>query len=200
MELLYTACAIPQEDGSRVDGLPGGEWVDAGAGDGAIESVCRKERRDINVVTVERRAVAIQLSRRHGDLRLRRRIHGDWTDKKRPSMRRPRAVVVVMNSAFSLTVDFIDAAFRNCPKAWVWSLQRQSWGAPKKSRRAWLLDHWPEYKLQVNKRPSFTGDGKTDPAEYIWYGWSPTGRNRKYARFEGPCNEHSTGLMATETK
>lgn len=225
-QLLDTASDIRLDDGTAwsagtvINGLPGGLWVDAGAGDGAIWSVCAQDRPDIRAVAIEIREAVIQAAEL---IRPGHYVLADWLAPLHIRHHVQDAAVVVMNPPFSLTFRFVAAAMDMCPAAWIWCLGRQSVGKPPKfhrtsttptrtteqaaarerqrlkndalnERRAFVLERWPEFKLQLmGSRPSFTGDGKTDSAELIWYGWSPTGRHRRYCRYEGPCRERTPG-------
>lgn len=174
----------------RWHGLPDGLWIDAGSGDGAIWSACRAGRPDSRFIAVDIRPHAIEQSRQlHTERKLVHGITADWLDLSGMSqLVVSGAEVVLMNPPFSWAHHFARKAWEYCPDAWVWMLNRQSFGKPAGERGPWLMRHWPEYKLQcVGARPTFTGDGHTDRAEYIWYGWSPTGRNRDHCRWEGPC-------------
>lgn len=197
-QLLTTAQRIEFADGTAwseqtaINGLPDGLWVDAGAGDGAIWSACTGKVGRQFVAVEKRRAAMLAARSWHGPAIVAYFVD-DWTGLHFGTRHRIHsATVVVMNSPFSITHEFVQRAFEYCPDAWVWSLQTQRWGKPPvkdKERRAFILDHWPEFKLQcMGGRPSFNGKG-TDTQEYIWYGWSPTGRNRQYCRYEGPCKE-----------
>ncbi len=181
-----------------VDGLPGTLWVDAGCGTGAIARVI-VDHRDVRVIGVEHRLAAVEEARAHLKGRCATIVHDNWLDPHVCNDGRiSGADVVVMNSPFGLTHEFVQAAFDHCPNAWVWSLQRQSWVCPRRSiknhkrvpgRLCWLPRHFPEFILQcVGQRASFSGSGGTDTSEYMWCGWSPTGRNRTSARHLGLCN------------
>lgn len=199
-QFLRSAQSIEDDDtGDRVDGLPSGLWVDAGSGTGALARQILITR-DVKVVGVELRQSAAADAVRsmpesvHGRYR---QMVGNWLLRwLDESVDLQAASVVVMNSPFSLTNQFVQTAFDRCPVAWVWSLQRQSWRKPSGERTAWLLGqaetgrlpHWPEYVLQcIGSRPSFTGNGRTDGCEYEWCGWSPNGRTRRHSRWCGPC-------------
>lgn len=197
-QLLETVRKLRNSDNGEIyELLPGGLWLDVGCGDGAIGRAVVEARPDVEIVALDVRASAIRALVERWPVGRAGQLHWsavvDWlaTPPKDPIDRSMlggyEIVVVLMNSPFTLTHKFIDAAFDHCPKAIVWSLQRQSWRKPCGDRREWLEQHWPEYTLQcVGPRPSFTGRG-SDTCEYEWSGYSATGRDRTHARYSGPC-------------
>lgn len=77
--------------------------------------------------------------------------------------------VAVMNPPFSKALQFAAKAITHCDH--VVMLQRLNWLASAE-RAEWLRAHPPGVYVLPN-RPSFTGDGKTDGADYAWYVWPP---------------------------
>ena len=152
--------------------LPGGGWLDPCAGTGRIPSTVNTHRGDVawtlceidtrhesTLRSLARPSVDVLLP--FGDFVIR-----DWDE--------PLAEVCLMNPPFSHAQAFVEVAFLRA--RWVAMLQRTNWFAP--SRAAWLRQHAPDiYALPA--RPSFTGDGKTDAAEYAWFVWPPGQRDRR---------------------
>lgn len=152
--------------------LPGGTWLDPCAGTGRIPSTVNSYRGDVSWLLCEidtRHEGALrQLARPSVDELL---PFGDFVIRDWDS---PIADVCIMNPPFSHAQKFVEAAFDRA--RWVVMLQRTNWIAP--ARAAWLRQHAPDV-YALDARPSFTGDGKTDAAEYSWFVWPPNGRNRR---------------------
>lgn len=152
--------------------LPGGHWIDPCVGSGRIPSVINAARSDIDWTLAEidnRHAPALRSVVRDGrDVLL---PFGDFVTSPWPCV--DRAAVLVMNPPFSHALDFVRAGFSRAEI--VVMLQRTNWIAP--TRADWLRRHMPDV-YQLPKRPSFTGDGKTDAAEYSWFVW-PTREPRR---------------------
>ncbi len=155
--------------------LPAGTWIDPCAGSGRIPSTVNAHRDDVRWVLVEidhrhedtlrslaRPSVDVLLS--FGDFVIR-----DWTE--------PRAAVCCMNPPFSHALAFVEAAMTRART--VAMLQRTNWIGP--SRADWLRRHMPDV-YQLPKRPSFTGDGSTDAAEYSWFVWPEGEHDRRWGR------------------
>lgn len=197
-QLLDTARHLHNVDtNDTYRGLPRGLWIDAGCGTGAISIAVAAARGDVRMLGIDYRWSALkELSDKISSNDRIGFAEADWLNGDLIDI--DSASVVVMNSPFcdrtkprpypGLTHLFVQAAFDHCPDAWVWSLQRQSWRAQRSDRAKWLADHHPEFILQcTGKRPSFGGTSGTDSCEYEWCGWSPTGRNRRHAKYAGFC-------------
>lgn len=161
--------------------LPGGHWIEPCAGSGRINSTVNSRRSDVRWTLVEidpRHEATLRATMRDvddllpfGDFVIREWLH-------------PRADVCIFNPPFSHAIAFVEAAFDRA--SWVVMLQRTNWIAP--ARASWLRLHCPDvYSLEV--RPSFSGDGSTDAAEYAWFVWPPGERDRRTGRIamlDGP--------------
>ena len=154
--------------------LPRGHWIDPCVGTARIPSTVNATRRDVYWTLCEidpRHDDAIRAEMRDVDTLL---PFGDFVIRE---WTLPRADVLIMNPPFSHALAFVEAAFDRA--GWVVMLQRSNWFAP--ARSAWLRKHCPDdYRLP--ERPSFTGDGKTDMAEYSWFVWPPGDRRRREGR------------------
>lgn len=151
--------------------LPGGHWIDPCAGSGRIPSVINASRDDVKWTMVEideRHRPVLRSTFRDCDSML---AFGDFVTMNWPYGK--RADVLVMNPPFSHALAFVMAGFDRADI--VVMLQRTNWLAP--ARASWLRRHMPNV-YQLPKRPSFTGDGKTDAAEYSWFVW-PTRETRR---------------------
>lgn len=158
--------------------LPGGVWLDPCAGRGAIPRAVSRHRPDVTWYLCELRA---ECRTELEQLRPAGLVIEDALAPM-PSPERfawPAPTVVIMNSPFSLTVRFVESAWKTCPGAWVASLQRQSFIGP--ARASWLSRHMPD-RYQLSYRPSFRRDGRTDGCEYEWNIWPPDGRDRSSGR------------------
>lgn len=155
--------------------LPGGTWIDPCAGSGRIPSTVNGLRDDVAWLLVEidpghmgALCDTLRTDRDEllsfGDFVIR-----DWTH--------PRADVAIMNPPFSHALEFVQACMARA--ATVAMLQRTNWIGP--SRAAWLRRHMPDV-YQLAKRPSFTGDGSTDAAEYSWFVWPAGEHDRRWGR------------------
>lgn len=82
----------------------------------------------------------------------------------------------ITNPPFSLAKEFIDKALEvsNCaimllPKSFDGSV----------GRKEWWQRHPPTAEYTLSRRPSFTGDGKTDSEVYQWLVFDSTGRQKR---------------------
>lgn len=153
--------------------LPSGLWLDPCAGTGRIPSTVNASRPDISWLLVEiderHRETLTQIARPQdtiapfGDFVVR-----DWAH--------PFAALMIMNPPFSHALDFVRAGFERASE--VLMLQRLNWLAP--ARASWLRDYQPDVYV-LPTRPSFSGDGSTDAAEYAWFHWT-SGEKRSTGR------------------
>lgn len=113
-------------------------------------------------------------------------IQGDFLTMEAKTL--PDANAVVMNPPFSLAREFVDASIRLVtsrdltgrrvwePGGHVAGLLRLAFLESQKRREWWWRNPADVYVLP--KRPSFTGDGKTDSCAYAWFVWGPGPRGR----------------------
>ncbi|GAC1393243.1 MAG: hypothetical protein NVS3B10_00390 [Polyangiales bacterium] len=144
--------------------LPARPWrvLDAGCGTGAIAREAARYWPDAAVVGVE-----IDPGRASEALvRVGPRLRVLNMDFLRAATL--EADLVVMNPPFSLAMEFVQRALGVTPV--VAALLRLPWLASQK-RAAWLRAHPPSVNV-LPKRPSFTGDGRTDATDYAWLTWS----------------------------
>lgn len=98
-------------------------------------------------------------------------VHGDYL-----TMRREwgAPLVTAANPPFSQAVDFaIRSLAEAAPCGVVAYLQRLNWRRATQEREAFWRS-CPADVYVLNRRPSFTIDGKTDASEYAWYVWNLT--------------------------
>ena len=80
---------------------------------------------------------------------------------------------IITNPPYLLAQEFITKCLKyGCP---VIMLLRLCFLASMK-RNEWWQDKIPGDMLVLSKRPSFTGDGKTDGQDYAWFIWNGLGR------------------------
>lgn len=155
--------------------LPGGHWLDPCVGSGRIPSTVNACRADVTWTLCEiderHRPGIVDAMGICGYVLL---PFGDFVIRE---WRTEIADVLIMNPPFSHALAFVQAAFERAQ--WVVMLQRTNWMAP--ARSSWLRKHQPDI-YALPKRPSFTGDGSTDAAEYAWFVWPPDGRDRRWGR------------------
>lgn len=154
--------------------LPGGTWIEPCAGSGRIISTVN-EYRNINWIACElndRFDEQLRLVLRPGD---ELTPYGDFVHRIWPYM---TAQVLLMNPPFSLTLQFVKAAFERAE--YICCLQRTNWFGTK-ARAPWLREHCPDVYTLAD-RPSFRGDGSTDSIEYSWFVWPPGDRRRRVGR------------------
>lgn len=75
--------------------------------------------------------------------------------------------VIVSNPPYSHALEFVQHALSLAPV--VCMLLRLPWLAGQ-ARAGWHREN-PSYVNVLPRRPSFTGDGKTDATEYAWFVW-----------------------------
>lgn len=96
---------------------------------------------------------------------------GDYLKEKYPGY--PDFALVIANPPYSKAQEFVDKMLREQGQdTIVAALLRLNFLGSQK-RHDWWLEHRPDALRVLSKRPSFTGDGKTDSTEYAWYIWGP---------------------------
>jgi hypothetical protein len=154
--------------------LPGGTWIEPCAGSGRINSTVNSRRDDVAWLLCEideRHRPALDLTLRDDDVLL---PFGDFVLREWPYR---RADVCLMNPPFSHALAFVEVAMKRART--VVMLQRIAWMCP--ARAPWLRLHAPDV-YAVPKRPSFTGNGATDMAEYAWFVWPEGEHDRRLGR------------------
>ena len=96
---------------------------------------------------------------------------GDFLDPERGN---PTYCDVVMNPPYRQAAEFIRAALeRSGPREKVCALLRLNFLGSSRKRLDLVGPDSELYKVIVmSRRPSFTGDGRTDASEYAWYIYS----------------------------
>lgn len=159
----------------RALNLPGGRWLEPAAGEGAIIRAVNSTRADIDWTAVELR----EACRPHlvaADPRAEVIAPCDFL-----AMEAPRSFsVAILNPPFVLALPFVDRCLGMAD--WVVALERTNWIASG-TRNRWFRAHMPDVYVLSN-RPSFTGNGSTDMAEYAWFVWPPGEHHRAIGRAE----------------
>ena len=139
-----------------------GDWLDPCVGDGAIPNEVEEARSELWMVLDIRATRFLNTSRWNCHQR-------DYLQSKMPLGYFGRFDVCIMNPPFSKALQFAATALEHCDQ--VVMLQRLNWLAS--AERAEFLRANPPGVYVLPNRPSFTGDGKTDGADYAWYVWPP---------------------------
>lgn len=80
---------------------------------------------------------------------------------------------IITNPPFSLTQQFLEKSFQEADV--VIYLQRLNY-LGSKGRKDFWNNHKPTNMIILSKRPSFSGDGNTDPTDYAFYVFDKKGR------------------------
>lgn len=150
--------------------LPGGRWLEPCAGDGAIIRAVN-ERRTLHGWD------AVDVGIDGGDAGGAR--VDNWLCGVDFTAVHPRELgpldLVITNPPYSIAADIIRHAFQFAPVV-VMLLRLNFLGSSRK--RLDLLpseSHGMPDVYVLSKRPSFTGDGRTDASEYAWFVWGMGG-------------------------
>lgn len=147
--------------------LPGGEWLEPCAGDGAIIRAARQTRRDVAWQAVElRKECEHDLEREVGPDRFVCCDFLEWRAGRKFD-------VLLTNPPYSLAESFLLAGFAAANH--VVLLLRLNFLASAK-RADLMRSRAPDVYVLPN-RPSFSGHG-TDSVEYAWFHWPPENRPR----------------------
>ncbi len=143
--------------------LPSVNILDPCAGTGAILRAVRDEHPDAQMYGYELDPKLANISRQEHGLSVITHDSlsvADWLD----------ADVYLFNPPFVHSLEFVQRALAEATKStWVVALLRLNWLAGIK-RMGFHRVH-PADVYVLPKRPSFTGDGKTDATEYAWFVW-----------------------------
>ncbi len=147
--------------------------VDAGAGTGAISERIARLFPQLEVLGVEKQPDLIVKARARG-LYACEFIEADFeswqSDRSSPD-------IVIMNPPYSRAIEFIRRAQQIVRRGGhVAALLRLGFLASS-SRFDFHTKH-PSRVRVLDRRPSFTGDGKTDASDYAWFVWSPEAADR----------------------
>lgn len=86
--------------------------------------------------------------------------------------RDPQVDLIITNPPFSLALQFLEKSLSEAPTV-VYLLRLRFLASVK--RGAWWHMHPPTHQFVLSKRPSFTGDGRNDSADYAWFAWDRGG-------------------------
>lgn len=148
--------------------LPGGEWLEPAAGDGAIIKAVRRDDVAWTAWELEKRnRQALKALLPHSRLHL-----GDFVKAAGGLVHGRKFAVAITNPPFRLAQPFIDACLA-CAEHVV-MLLRLNYLATK-SRWSFMRTHTPDVYVLPN-RPSFV-NGTTDSVEYAWFVWTQQPRS-----------------------
>lgn len=170
----------------RAVDLPGGDWLEPSAGDGAIIRAVSARRTDVKWTAVEMREemrAALESSGVHRELVIagadflsascRVRLASDTNFEGYR--------VIVGNCPYADALAHVAAALREA-KIVAMLLRLNFLGSAKR------LDFWRRHPADVyvlSERPSFDGEG-TDATEYAWFVWGQCGAGPGRVRVLGP--------------
>lgn len=152
--------------------LPGGAWLEPGAGDGNIIQAVGAVRTDVRWTAVELRAECEErLVRLPGVERVA--IGSFITGAARLAASGKHFTVAIGNPPFSLALPFVQLALELAD--WVVMLERSFWIEDGADRKDWMRQHLPDaYRIG---RVDFNGRGG-DSTGYSWFVWPPGERRR----------------------
>lgn len=156
--------------------LPGGLWLEPGAGDGAIIRAVNAVRNDVRWIAVEIREEAIAVLEKISNVTV---IRGDFLAESARVLLNTTIAVVLGNPPFQDAQDFIDQARIVAPRAPVVQLLRTNFTGSEE--RADFMRRCAPDVAQLPNRPSFFLR-LTDSIEYSWMTWHPG--DRRIGRFE----------------
>lgn len=140
-----------------------GVWLEPCVGDGAIISAVESVLPGITWDTIDIRDTRKALDRSSASALVQEFRCGDFLETK---PRKPYRLII-SNPPFLEARAFVEHALRCAHR--VIMLLRISWLSSQK-RHDLFLKHPPHVRV-LPHRPSFTGDGKTDSADYAWMDW-----------------------------
>jgi len=168
----------------RLAHLPGGPWLEAGAGDGSIIRAVNAVRSDVLWTAVELRAECrVTLAQTGADVHIapfQRWAHRRIESAAARLARGERPFRVAMfNPPFSQALAFVQACLELCD--YVVCLQRLPWIGDERERHSYFSTNMPDvYSIG---RIDFDGRGG-DSIPYAWFVWGPTTRGRRAGAFE----------------
>lgn len=156
-------------------GLPGGNWLEPGAGKGAISKAYAEHLpvsfRSINWVAIEKRASFVRRMIQNVP-RPELIYHLDFLLEEPPNLNYDFAIG---NPPYSLAAEFVERALQFAPR--VVFLLRLNFLGSKKRIEFYDRVGVPDVYV-ITPRPSFTGGGN-DACEYGWFDFRREWRGRK---------------------
>lgn len=138
--------------------LEGKRILDPGCGTGAILRAVGAAFPESEIVGLEKDRARFEACQASTDLPV---VLGDFNHHA------DRYDFIISNPPYSYAIEFVQHALRLAPV--VCMLLRLPWLASQR-RAEWHREN-PAHVCVLPKRPSFTGDGKTDATEYAWFIW-----------------------------
>lgn len=158
-DIRYTPAWATETLFSHAPPPPSSVVLDPCAGDGAILRVAANAGHPVQWVEVRQSQRPVLEALGPGEV-------GDWISMDK----RPCVNSIVTNPPYSVGAAFMQACMDAAPKYCAALLRLNHLGSA-----AWL-DFWQKYPpsglvILASKRPSFSGDGRTDASEYAWAVW-----------------------------
>lgn len=141
---------LPVKEGTRI--------LDPGCGTGAILRAVGAAFPENEILGLEKDEARFRACEASTDLPI---MHGDFFSHAE------RYDLIVSNPPYSHALEFVQYALSLAPV--VAMLLRLPWLAGQ-ARADWHREN-PSHVNVLPRRPSFTGDGKTDATEYAWFIW-----------------------------
>lgn len=161
--------------------LPGGGWLEAGAGDGAIIRTVNAFRSDVSWTAVElRNECHADLVASGADVHIA--PFQPWARAKLLALPAPSSrpfSVAIFNPPFSQALAFVQLCLELAD--WVVCLQRLTWIGDDQERHAYFRQNMPD-TFNIG-RIDFDGRGG-DSVPYSWFLWPPDRRGRSVGQFE----------------
>lgn len=154
----------------KVD-LPGGVWLDPGAGDGALIKTVNSVRLDVKWHAVEIRSECRDALVRTGAVTM----IADFLDPTSQEFGPEPVDVVITNPPYALAEEFIARALKIARKRVVMLLRLNYLGSEK--RHQFMQEFVPDIHVLPNRpQYSLNKEGKpgSDSIEYAWFDWDVT--------------------------
>lgn len=158
------------------DLLPGGIWIEAGAGEGAIIRAVNEVRKDVDWIACELRGECFErLARVTPSVRI-----GNFLGMDLEFLGiKEKAEVMFGNPPFHLALEFVMHGFTVAER--VVQLLRLNF-VESDDRVEFMRTYAPNLSVLPN-RPSFNPNGNTDSCAYAWFSW-PVEKERAYGAWE----------------
>jgi SAM-dependent methyltransferase len=140
--------------------------VDAGSGSGAIAECIAKHAPRLEVIGVEKQADLVAQARAK-ELYSCEFVEADFETWQ---SERSSPDIIIMNPPYSRAIEFIRRAQQIVKRGGTVAALLRVGFLASAQRYDFHTKH-PSRIRVLDKRPSFTGDGKTDASDYAWFVW-----------------------------
>lgn len=148
--------------------LPGGTWLEAGAGYGSIIKAVNRRRSDVDWIAIELDPDRVKYLGQHmEELRLRAVYHGDFLNLREDQIVPSYITVSMGNPPYTFAEEFIRKSLTIAP--YVVQLLRTTFDGSVE--RQMLHQQYKSHK-EICGRPKFA-HGATDFVDSAWFIWSP---------------------------